>query len=233
MTIPNLPPLDQSAYNGRPRKIVPDAGGTAAGGSATIVKTIPEVGKDFPPLNGINISTAPPSASVAAPVQLDRCLPPSQQMLPHTQQDPSDDVQQRQPIPPQQLSDDRQSESLESERVPSSDPEPSQLTQIFRPDEAGEWRERLHAMRQASQSTRERGANDGRLSDERHPSLTSGAAAWDGHPREDDDEDDGKEEEEEGDVDEVNVTGEGEGGKVWRARKTLRKWATVPSPSDV
>ena len=220
MTIPNLPTFDQSAYNGRPRKIVPEAGGAAIGSSATVVKNVSEVGKDFPPLNGINLSTAPPSVSVAAPVQLDRGLPPSQQTFPHAQQDLSEDVQQRQLLPSQQMNDGRQPEQLESERVPSSDSEPSQLTQIFRPDEAGEWRERLNAMRQISQSTREKGDENG-LSDERHPSLTSGAAAWDGHSRED--EDDGKEEEEDGEVDEVNVTGEGEGGKVWRARKTLRK----------
>jgi striatin 1/3/4 len=224
VTIPNLPSFDQSAYNGRPRKIVPEAGGAPVGGSATVVKNALEVGKDFPPLNGINISTAPPSTPATAPVQLDRGVPPSQQTLLSSHQDPSEDAQQRQLPPPQQLGDDRQSEPLGSEQTQSSETEHSQLTAIFRPDEAGEWRERLNAMRQGSQNSHAGRASDAGLSDERHPSLTSGAASWDAQPREDDDDDDdGKEEEEDGEVDEVNVTGEGEDGKVWRARKTLRK----------
>ena len=217
MTSPNLPSFEQSAYNGRPRKIVPEAGN-----GTSVVKNPLETGKDFSPLNGVNLST-PSSASAIAPVQLDRGVPPSQQTLSHAQQDPSEGAQPIQLLSQQQLGGGKQSEQMESEQVQSSDAEPSQLTAIFRPDEAGQWRERLNAMQQASQSARARGASDTVLSDERHPSLGSGAASWGVQQRDEDDDDDGKEEEEEGEVDEVNVIGEGEGEKVWRARKTLRK----------
>jgi striatin 1/3/4 len=224
VTIPNLPAFEQSAYNGRPRKIVPEPGSAVAvGGSSTVVKNALESGKDFLPLNGVNPSSTPPSASVAAPVQVDRGVLPSQQPLPPAQQDPTEDGQQIQLFPPPQLGDSKHSQQFESEQVQSSDTESSQLTAIFRPDEAGEWRERLNTMRQASShSAHVKGTSDTGLSDERHP-LGSGAASWDGQLREEEDDDDGKEEEEDGEVDEVNVTGEGEGGKVWRARKTLRK----------
>lgn len=222
MTIPNLPSFEQSAYNGRPRKIVSEAG-NATIGSTTAVKGTFEAGKDFPPLNGVNSTTALPSAPVAAPVQLDRGALPSQQTPPPAQQDPSEEAQQIQLLPPKHLSDGKQSQQLESDQEQSSDTEPSQLTAIFRPDEAGEWRERLNAMRQASsQGAHVKGTSDAGLSDEHHP-LVSGAASWDGQSREEEDDDDNKDEDEDGEVDEVNVTGEGEGGKVWRARKTLRK----------
>jgi len=73
-------------------------------------------------------------------------------------------------------------------------------------------------MRQASQNANVRRTDGLGLSDEH---FTVGAASWDERTRED--EEDGKEDDEDNDVDEVNVTGEADGGKVWRARKTLRK----------
>jgi striatin 1/3/4 len=90
------------------------------------------------------------------------------------------------------------------------------LTAIFRPDET--WREQLNSLRRGSPNTQARSfVNDG-LSEEHH---ATGAASWDGRPRDEDD--DIREDEEDGEVDEVNVTGEGDVGKVWRAKKTLRK----------
>ena len=182
------------------------------GGSGIGSKSVPEIGKDFPSLNGISLSTgsAPPSTSVS----LDRGV--SSQQLQQPLQQPLQDVQQIQLLPPPQLSENKECEQLDRERP--SETEASQLTAIFRPDEAGEWKERLNAMRQASQNANARRPDGLGLSDEH---FVVGAASWDGRTRED--EEDGKEDDEDNDVDEVNVTGEADGGKVWRARKTLRK----------
>ena len=81
--------------------------------------------------------------------------------------------------------------------------EPRQLTAIFRPDDAGEWKERL------------------RLSHEAEQAGQAGAAAWDRGDI------DGKDEEGEVEEDESSVVGEGEGAKVWHPKRTLRKSVQV------
>ncbi|KAF8574175.1 WD40 repeat-like protein [Ramaria rubella] len=221
VSIPNLPPFDQSAYNGRPRKVVPDTGNLPIAGPGLMGKNPPETNKDFPSMNGTNLSTAPPSATIAAPVQLDRGAASHQQPPPPLPQHlPPQEAHQIQLLP-QQLQDDKTPDRLESEQVPLSDNEPSQLTAIFRPDEAGEWREQLKAMRQASQNAHPRSLDDTSVSHDHHPNVVAtGAASWDG--RQPEDEDDSKADEDDGEAEEVNVTGEGNGGKVWRARRTLR-----------
>jgi striatin 1/3/4 len=77
------------------------------------------------------------------------------------------------------------------------------LTAVFRPDDAGEWRERLRLSHEASEKARIAGE------------AAAGAAAW---SREDEEH---KEVEE---VDEEEGLGEhGDDAKVWKTRRTLRK----------
>jgi len=76
-------------------------------------------------------------------------------------------------------------------------------TSIYRPDDKGEWREKLGLS---------------------YTNPTGGAladSAWDRRPREEDD--DVKEDDTEVEEDESNVLGESEGTKVWRTKRTLRK----------
>jgi striatin 1/3/4 len=74
-------------------------------------------------------------------------------------------------------------------------------TSIYRPDDKGEWREKVGLSYAGS---------TGALAD----------SAWDRRPRDDDE--DVKEDDTEVEEDESNVLGEGE-GKVWRTKRTLRK----------
>jgi striatin 1/3/4 len=76
------------------------------------------------------------------------------------------------------------------------------LTAIFRPDDAGEWRERLRLSHEASEQAR----------------AASGVDAW-GETQRGDEE---SKEDEESDDDEPPI-GEGEGTKIWKAKRTLRK----------
>jgi striatin 1/3/4 len=82
--------------------------------------------------------------------------------------------------------------------------EPRQLTAIFRPDDAGEWKERL------------------RLSHELALGMGGGVGASSWERREDDDVKD--EDDVEEDVNDGTI-GEGvqDGNKVWRAKRALRK----------
>lgn len=75
--------------------------------------------------------------------------------------------------------------------------ERGQITAIFRPDEG--WKDRLRLSHEAEQAGR------------------SGAGSW---GREDDD---GKDEEGEVEDEDTSVVGEGEGSKVWKPKRTLRK----------
>jgi len=77
-------------------------------------------------------------------------------------------------------------------------------TSIYRPDDKGEWREKL-GLSYAGPS--------GALAD----------SAWDRRPRDDDE--DVKEDDTEVEEEESNVLGDGEGTKVWRTKRTLRKCA--------
>jgi striatin 1/3/4 len=175
LTLPNVPSFEQMAYNGRPRKNMPDTG------------------KDFPLLNGIGMMSGPSSsASQTSGNQipsLDRNNPLGGGMMhaPHQQQQGMGQTQQLQ-LHNQQVDKDKDGD------------EPRQLTAIFRPDDAGEWKERL------------------RLSHEAEQARQPGAASWDRR-----DEDDGKDEEGEVEDEDSSVVGEGEGTKVWKPKRTLRK----------
>lgn len=81
-------------------------------------------------------------------------------------------------------------------------------TAIFRPDDAGEWREKLRLSHEVSEHAR--------LARE----AQSGVNSWERHR---DDDEDMKEDEGEVDDEDSGVVGENEGTKVWKAKRTLRK----------
>ncbi|KAH9966499.1 WD40-repeat-containing domain protein [Russula dissimulans] len=176
VTLPNVPSFDQMGYNTRPRKHMPEAG------------------KEFPLLNNMNvISTSAPGAGPSSGGSQVSGLErgPNIVSLP-SQQNPLSQYQSlQQPngqSPPHREKDET---ILESQS----------RTSIYRPDDKGEWREKL-------------GLPYG------GPAGTLADSAWDRRPREDDE--DVKEDEPEADEDESNVLGEGEGTKVWRTKRTLR-----------
>lgn len=192
------------AFNGRPRKVMP------------------EVGKEFPILNGMSsLMSGPPSAPASTATQgnpMDRVgilgssLLQQQQQQPQQQPPPSG----LQPPPPElshQQPSQPQPETKESE---ANEQQPNSLTAIFRPDEDGEWKEKLRLAHEASEQ-----AHAGQSS------AMSGAASWERRSREDEDE--GKNDDEaEVEEDEGTEIGEGESGKVWKAKRTLRKSVTSP-----
>jgi striatin 1/3/4 len=166
---------------------------------------MPEVGKEFPLLNNMNVISN--SASAAGPStapqvsSLDRgpsivSLPSQQNQLPQYQS----------PQPPS-----GQPTSAQSGHTSDADKEKDETTleshsrtSIYRPDDKGEWREKLGLSY---------GGPSGALAD----------SAWDRRPRDDDE--DVKEDDTEVEEEESNVLGEGEGEgtKVWRTKRTLRK----------
>ena len=190
LSLPNVPSFDQIAYH-RPRKVLPEAG------------------KDFPLLNGHALmpgSSSAPAASGQQVPLLERSNHPSsggaqqQQQQPGPPSHPS--LSQSQPLPTIPHTD--------KEREAESDGR--QLTAIFRPDDAGEWREKLKLSHEASEQARS--TREGQLG------SLGGVNSWD---RNRDDDDDVKEEDSEVEDDDASVVGEGEGTKVWKAKRTLRK----------
>lgn len=206
LSLPNVPSFDQIAYNGRPRKAMPD------------------LPKEFPQM--MNMGSAPPSVQGSQINALDRNAPQSQQTQqqqqspagpsgPQQQQEQPNHVAQTQTSQQQQLPPQLQSQSIE--RNHDGDIEPQQLTAIFRPDDAGEWKERLRMSHEAAE--RERLERTGQP-----PSLMGGVASWErGGPV---DELDGGKEVDEEDEEEVTTSfGEGSessGTKHWKAKRTLR-----------
>lgn len=188
VSLPNVPSFDQMGYNARPRKLMPD------------------VGKDFPLLNNMNvISTSTPAAGPSSTgpssngpqgTALERG--PGMVSLP-SQQSPLAQYQstQTQNNPPTPLQS-RQTSDAERDREEAI-LESHSRTSIFRPDDNREWREKLGL------------PYSGNPED----------SAWDRRPREDDD--DVKEDDTEVEDDESNVLGEGDGTKVWKTKRTLRK----------
>lgn len=118
LALPNLPAFDQLPFNGRPRKVLPEAG------------------KEFPLLNGIgsmsgtNSSPAIPGSSL--PI-MERNNPTSSSMI--QQQLPLAQISQTPSLQPQASSSNPVDKDKEGE------PENRQLTAIFRPDD--EWKEKL------------------------------------------------------------------------------------------
>ena len=91
------------------------------------------------------------------------------------------------------------------------DIEPQQLTAIFRPDDAGEWKERLRLSHEAAERER--------------LERTGEAASWErGGPY--DEHSGGKDVDEEDEEETTASFGEGsetDGAKLWKAKRTLRK----------
>lgn len=173
--------------------------------------------------NGMSLLSGPSVASTTSASQgnpLDRSIlgPGLVQSQQHQQQGPPGPLSQalefdrhqlmhqlgQQPLlqPPHQ-SDVKDKEEGEGQ--------PQQLTAIFRPDDAGEWKEKLRLSNEASEQAR---------SGQSGVSI-SGAASWERQAQEEGEE--SKEEDAEVEDDESNVIGEGEGAKVWKTKRTLRK----------
>ena len=188
---------------------------------------MPELPKEFPQMVGMG--SAPPSAQGSQINALDRNVPQQQQT--QQQQQPSagpsgpqsqqqeqpGQLTQTQPPQSQQLPPQLQPQSIERERN-HDDVEPQQLTAIFRPDDAGEWKERLRLNHEAAE--RERLERTGEPQ-----SSMGGAASWErGGPY--DEHGGGKEVDEEDEEESAANFGEGsetDGAKLWKAKRTLRK----------
>ncbi len=164
-------------------------------------------------LNGINIMTGPSSAPASTGAQmqpLERSNPLGsgilQQHVPGAPMQSTSQQQQQQQSPagPSQPPPSLSDTQNEREREPDS--EPRQLTAIFRPEP--DWKERLRQSHEASEQARL--ARESQMEEEELK-------------------------EDEGDVDdEENVETEGEGSKMWKTKRTLRKYvSSAPPPFDV
>ncbi|KAF7311631.1 Striatin-related protein [Mycena kentingensis (nom. inval.)] len=191
LALPNAPSFEQMAFNGRPRK------------------HLPETGKEFPMLNGnMNLMSGPSSAPAGSGPQMhnlersnplgpgmlqlqQHMQPPPQQSSPNMSMMQQNIVPSQAPVP------------LNTDRDRDGDSEPRQLTAIFRPDDNNEWRERLRLSHEASEQAR---------------SARDAQQGWGQRG----DDDDGSNEEGDVEDDETNVVSEGDGGKVWRPKRTLR-----------
>jgi striatin 1/3/4 len=198
LALPNIPSLEQIAYNGRPRKVMPEAG------------------KDFPLLNGIGSMSGPSSTPSGTQVSnLERSNPLNsamvQQLQQHQSGQPGQQIHQQQqnpgPLPLSQMQGQQTDKDKDGE-------ESRQLTAIFRPDDEGEWKEKLRQSHEASEQAR---------LERQSGMLASASTSWD---RRRDDDDEAKDEETEVEDDESGVVGESDGNKVWKAKRTLRKSVT-------
>ena len=190
LSLPNVPSFDVG-FNGRPRKVMP------------------EVGKEFPILNGMgSLLSGPPSAPASTASQgnpLDRAGILGSGLMQPQQSQPTG----LQPAPPELSQPQQQAESKEAEGAG----QPGSLTAIFRPDDDGQWKEKLRLAHEASEQSRAAQTGEAGI---------SGAASWE--RRSIDEEEDGKSEDEpEVEEEEGADIEESEGGKVWKAKRTLRK----------
>ncbi|OBZ75399.1 Striatin-3 [Grifola frondosa] len=191
LQLPNVPSFEQIPFNGRPRKVMP------------------EVGKDFPLLNGMSMISGPSSAPATSGSQvnpIDRMNLSGPGMLPsqQPQQGSSGLSQQMQQQPQPQLGQLEQQPSQGKGKEREGEGESQPLTDIFRPDD---WKEKLRLSHETSEQARIERANQGSVS------------SWERQSREEDEE--GREEELE-EEEEASVIGESDGAKVWKAKRTLR-----------
>ena len=188
LSLPNIPPFDQIPYNGRPRKVLPEAG------------------KEFPLLNGLSSM----SGSISSPIPTGPQLPILERSTPLA----SVMVQQQPPL--SQLSSQASTQTSSSNNNQDDKDRDYQSenrqTAIFRPDDAGEWKEKLRLAHEASEKAR--------LAREFQTGASSDPGVWDGHAEE---EEEVKEDEGEVEDEEANLVGDGEGTKLWKAKRTLRK----------
>lgn len=153
-----------------------------------------EGGKDFPLLNGLN------TLSLSAPM-----IPGSQNTSDRNLLAASSQSN----INSTELSTQQPSSGLlsQEEKEKEADSDNRQITAIYRPDDAGEWKERLRQSHEAAEQAHVAKENQ------------TGVHAWESR-RDDDDMKDP-------DIDmydeESSVVGEGEDTKIWKAKRTLRK----------
>lgn len=156
-------------------------------------KVLVEGGKDFPLLNGLN------TLSLSAPM-----IPGSQNT---SDRNPLAASSQSN-INSTELSTQQPSSGLlsQEEKEKEADLDNRQITAIYRPDDAGEWKERLRQSHEAAEQAHVAKENQ------------TGVHAWESR-RDDDDMKDP-------DIDmydeESSVVGEGEDTKIWKAKRTLR-----------
>jgi striatin 1/3/4 len=192
-SLPNLPTFgDPVAFNGRPRKLVP------------------EVGKDFPNLNGV---TAVPNPGIQS-LQAEKDKDPF-----HDKERGIPDQRTSEPVeaPVSTSSANTLAAAAEVSQPISqqdqSSTEENQLTAIFRPDSAGSWRIRLRNANEAAKSAK---GKDDELMQLSAPTTNE------------DDEEDSE-----------SVVSEGStGNKIWRTKRTLRNHldavrAVVFYPNDL
>ncbi|KAG6878797.1 hypothetical protein C0993_008096 [Termitomyces sp. T159_Od127] len=171
LSLPNVPPFEAMNYH-RPRKVLTEAG------------------KDFPISNGHSIIAGQSSSqNPSGGALLDRGSHITSGNS--IQQSPGPVLQPNPLLPPTSVG------QSQGEKEKEVEIEGRQLTAIFRPDDAGEWKEKLRLSHEAAQA---RFTQDSQTEDE----------------------EDGKEDESEVEDDENSVVGEGEDTKVWRAKRTLR-----------
>jgi striatin 1/3/4 len=186
---------------------------------------MPDLPKEFPQM--MNMGAGQPSVQGSQINALDRSDPQSQRAQQQQQtagpSGPQSQQQQQsgqptQTHPPQSQQPPAQLQPQSLERNHDGDIEPQQLTAIFRPDDAGEWKERLRLTHEAAE--RERLERTGEP-----PSMMGGVASWErGGPE--DEHGGGKDVDEEDDEESTASFGEGsdvDGAKLWRAKRTLRK----------
>ncbi|PCH38704.1 WD40 repeat-like protein [Wolfiporia cocos MD-104 SS10] len=170
-------------------------------------KLMPEVGKDFSLMNGVGIvngSTSAPAGPQSNP--LDRSgFAGSSLSQPQPQPAATAANQQSQAGQQPMLSQPVEPKDKEGES------EQPLGTAIFRPGD--DWREKLRLSHESAEQARLEQSGAGTIS-------LSGAASWERRTR--DEEDDSKEEDTEMEDEESSVIGEGEGTKVWKAKRTLR-----------
>lgn len=191
LSLPNVPSFDQIAYNGRPRKV------------------LPEGGKEFPLLNGMNTisgspSTGTPNVALQLPL-LERNGHLNSAM--GSQQSLSSQPGQGSGSTSQETSSNNHTEK----GVEGGDPDSRQLTAIFRPDDAGEWKEKLRQSREAAEKVK--------MAREFAQLTATDSGSWERSGEEEE----SKEEEGEVDDEESTLVGDGEDSKLWKTKRTLRK----------
>ncbi|KIO32898.1 hypothetical protein M407DRAFT_18357 [Tulasnella calospora MUT 4182] len=175
LSLPNLPSFDQQQQQqagfGAPANGASGLNSTLSGFNGRPRKVVPEVGKDFPTLNGIgsaapNISVPQQAAGGGQNATLASeppNIPPPNPALLNADRDKdragprvgSPNSAVLQPLATEGsepgLSLERQFSKQSEDQGSSStgDSESSQITAIFRPDAAGEWKERLRAAAEA------------------------------------------------------------------------------------
>lgn len=149
------------------------------------------------------------SGSISSP------LPTGSQLSTIERSNPLASVMVQQQPPLSQLSSQTSTQASSSNSQDDKDRDyqlENRQTAIFRPDDAGEWKEKLRLAHEASEKAR--------LAREFQTGTSSDPGIWDRHGEE---EDEVKEDEGEVEDEEANLAGDGEGTKLWKAKRTLRK----------